>query len=87
VLVRETDLPNANMLAERIRTQIIETKVPVRDGQSVQVTASIGLALARRGDRNIADVIERADQALYLAKTTSRNRIRVHAEAVVITAA
>lgn len=87
VLIRETDLPNANILAERIRTQIAETIVPVRNNQTIQVTASIGLCLVRRGDRDIADVIERADQALYLAKTTGRNRVRVHAEAAIITAA
>lgn len=87
VLIRETDLPNANMLAERIRTKIAETIVPVRNNQTIPVTASIGLALVRRGDRDIADVIERADQALYLAKTTGRNRVRVHAEAAIVSAA
>ena len=81
VLMREIDLPSANILAERIRKEIADLLVPVGPDRSVQITASIGLALARQGDRDIADVIERGDQALYLAKTTGRNRVRVHVEA------
>jgi len=81
VLMREIDLPSANILAERIRKEIADLVVPVGPDRSVQITASIGLALARQGDRDIADVIERGDQALYLAKTTGRNRVRVHVEA------
>lgn len=87
VLIRETDLPNANMLAERIRKQIADTNVVSHNDQSIKMTASIGLALAKHGDRDIADVIERADQALYLAKTTGRNRVRVHAEVAATDAA
>jgi diguanylate cyclase (GGDEF)-like protein len=75
VLLRETDLGNAFLLAERIRHQIGSGVVEARGQTIVNVTASIGLALAHGDDRDIADVIERADRALYLAKTSGRNRV------------
>jgi diguanylate cyclase (GGDEF)-like protein len=75
VLLRETDLANATMLAERIRQKIAEAPIDTRGHSAIHVTASIGLALARPDDRDVADVIERADRSLYLAKTIGRNRV------------
>jgi diguanylate cyclase (GGDEF)-like protein len=47
----------------------------VRHGDAtIPITASIGLALFDEGDRDVQDVIERADQGLYVAKKTGRNR-------------
>jgi diguanylate cyclase (GGDEF)-like protein len=75
VLLRETELGNATMLAERMRQHIADSVVQARGHTDINVTASIGLAMAQREDRDIADVIERADRALYIAKTTGRNRV------------
>jgi len=80
VLLRETDLGNATMLAERMRQHIASSVVHARGHTEINVTASIGLAMAQRDDRDIADVIERADRALYVAKTTGRNRVVSDAE-------
>lgn len=75
VLLRETEVGNAYLLAERIRQQIGGGLVEARGKALLSVTASVGLALASKEDRDIADVIERADRALYLAKTGGRNRV------------
>lgn len=75
VLLRETDLSNAAMLAERIRRHIGDGVVASRGRGDIHVTASIGLAMAQREDRDIADVIDRADRALYVAKKTGRNKV------------
>lgn len=73
VLLREIDQPTAVLLADRIR-QAIETAT-VRHGDTViPITVSIGLALFDENDRDVQDVIERADQGLYVAKKTGRNR-------------
>jgi diguanylate cyclase (GGDEF)-like protein len=40
-----------------------------------QVTVSIGIASCAGGPCEIADLVNRADQAVYAAKTTGRNRI------------
>jgi len=47
----------------------------VRHGNIViPLTVSVGLALFDESDRDVQDVIERADQGLYVAKKTGRNR-------------
>jgi two-component system cell cycle response regulator len=39
------------------------------------VTVSIGVAAREEGDASSAEVLKRADQALYLAKQRGRNRV------------
>lgn len=73
VLLREIDQETAMLLADRIRVSI-ESAV-VRHGNTViPLTVSVGLALFDEADRDVQDVIERADQGLYIAKKTGRNR-------------
>ena len=73
VLLREIDQETAVLLADRIRTSI--ESATVRHGDIViPITVSVGLALFDESDRDVQDVIERADQGLYVAKKTGRNR-------------
>ncbi len=73
VLLRETDQPTVLLLAERIRRSIEEAII--RHGAlTIPVTVSIGLALFAENDRDVQGIIERADQGLYTAKKTGRNR-------------
>lgn len=74
VLLRDTDETGALRLAERIREQVAATGV-LHQGASVTVTVSGGLALAEKYDRDIEDVVQRADTALYAAKAAGRNRV------------
>ena len=73
VLLREIDQETAILLADRIRSSI--ESATVRHGDTViPLTVSVGLALFDESDRDVQDVIERADQGLYVAKKTGRNR-------------
>ena len=73
VLLREIDQETAVLLADRIRSSI--ESATVRHGDIViPLTVSVGLALFDETDRDVQDVIERADQGLYVAKKTGRNR-------------
>jgi diguanylate cyclase (GGDEF)-like protein len=74
VLLREIDRPTALMLAERIRKAIEVTTIQSEAG-AIPATVSIGLALFDERDRDVQDIIERADQGLYVAKKTGRNRV------------
>jgi diguanylate cyclase (GGDEF)-like protein len=73
VLLREIDQETAILLADRIRTSIESARVRHCD-TIIPITVSIGLALFDESDRDVQDVIERADQGLYVAKKTGRNR-------------
>ena len=73
VLLREIDQDTALLLAERIRRSIEEATI--RHGETmIPATVSIGVAINAEGDRDVQDIIERADQGLYVAKKTGRNR-------------
>ena len=74
VLLRELDQETALMLAERIRRSI-ETATISHGDTVIPTTASIGVSMFTEGDRDVQDLIERADQGLYFAKKTGRNRI------------
>jgi diguanylate cyclase (GGDEF)-like protein len=76
-VLRGSPLLRAGELAERIRAMIEAS--PAHAGQAIPVTVSIGVAIVSPEDRDVQDVIERADLALYDAKTAGRNRISLRA--------
>jgi diguanylate cyclase len=65
-------------VAERIRARINQSPMVIRPtGQRLSVTASLGVAMASPGELP-AQLIERADAALYEAKRGGRNRVCSH---------
>jgi diguanylate cyclase (GGDEF)-like protein len=74
VLLREVDGEGIEAMANRIRERIGVTTV-IHGLATVTITISIGAAMAMESDRDIQDVIERADKALYDAKSLGRNRV------------
>ena len=61
-------------LAERTRTDV-EANLGQRSGLQEAVTISLGATLVVPEDESIDDVIRRADEALYMAKSQGRNRV------------
>lgn len=72
VLLREIDQPTALLLAERIRRSI-ETSTLASGTDIIPATVSVGVAMFEGTDRDVQDMIERADQGLYTAKKSGRN--------------
>jgi diguanylate cyclase (GGDEF)-like protein len=68
----ETTPQEAMALAERVRTCLDAWVIPLADGRHVRLTTSIGIADASA--QTLEDALRLADDALYLAKTTGRNR-------------
>ncbi|WP_439619848.1 GGDEF domain-containing protein [Hyphomonas sp.] len=66
-----------NRLAERLRQAVEATHIVYR-GDVIQVTISVGLAIARRCD-TLSTFLSRADKALYDAKDRGRNRFALAA--------
>ncbi|WP_457105958.1 diguanylate cyclase [Methylobacterium sp. P5_C11] len=75
VLLRETDLKGAAVFADRIR-QTVATTVFEPEGPCLRATISIGMAEAEFTDVDVDHTIERADRALYAAKSGGRNCVR-----------
>jgi two-component system, cell cycle response regulator len=76
VIMPDTDFSLANVVAERIRKKVAEKPFIIHKGrQMIEVTVSIGLATTQNGLEEQDDLLKRADQALYEAKKTGRNRV------------
>jgi len=79
VVMPDTDLAYAKMVAERLRTRIGETPFKIDEGQDLNVTVSIGIAVVEGAGDTAEKLIERADAALYRAKREGRNRVEAEA--------
>ena len=76
ILLPETNKEESQEVAERIRHFIEVAKISLtNDKPPVQVTVSIGLSSLLSKEDSIDAIINRADQALYNAKNTGRNRV------------
>jgi diguanylate cyclase (GGDEF)-like protein len=74
VVLEATDFEGAVRLAERIRQDVAAQTIDSDKGR-FQVTMSIGLAVFPEDGVDRAELIERADLALYHAKATGRDRV------------
>jgi diguanylate cyclase (GGDEF)-like protein len=74
VLLPETPLDGAALVAERLRQAIAETPLVVA-GAPIGLTVSIGVAEADARMDGIRALMKEADEALYRAKRGGRNRV------------
>ncbi|MBV5316748.1 MAG: diguanylate cyclase [Desulfobulbaceae bacterium] len=75
MILVETNTVNALAVAERIRQQVEQISLTTTSGQPVLLRVSIGVAAYRPESDTLSALMMRADQALYRAKQTGRNRV------------
>ena len=76
IVMPETDMAVATMVAERLRRRIATEPFPIQQGaRTLDVTISIGIASLNSSEDTPAQMLKRADQALYRAKRDGRNRV------------
>lgn len=76
VILPNTNVSEARMVAERIRENIEAIDFIVEGKPTTSITISVGIAPLKGSDL-AADLIERADKALYAAKKRGGNRVSV----------
>lgn len=76
MMLLDCTVTKATEVAERLRQQI-ETTAIIYEEKSIFITISIGISSICNDDKNIDDVLVRADKALYEAKNSGRNCIKV----------
>ncbi|HET8845782.1 MAG TPA: GGDEF domain-containing protein, partial [Ktedonobacteraceae bacterium] len=84
VVLPQTDLRQANRLAELVRIELADRPCPLTDGhqdeetrEPLLITASIGVASFALHGKTSAALLEAADSAMYQAKDSGRNRVCV----------
>jgi diguanylate cyclase (GGDEF)-like protein len=81
VVLPETDQSEAKTIGERLRSLVAKTKFDgTQGGTESTITVSAGLATYPKDAQTKEDLIKRADQALYQAKSKNRNKLCVCGE-------
>lgn len=75
VLLPETSLGGAILVAERLRQQVAANAIDIGDGQTLRCTLSIGVACLGEESSDLEKLLHRADTALYDAKNGGRNKV------------
>ena len=76
----ETDADGVLAMAERVREEIASNAIALASGKEIRVTVSIGTATLEPVNKEDTPqrLLKRADEALYRAKTSGRNRVVPH---------
>jgi diguanylate cyclase (GGDEF)-like protein len=80
ILAPATSEEGARELSERVRRVVAEERVEAA-GVAIELTTSVGAAVASPGADTPETLVEAADRALYEAKRAGRNCVRVQSPA------
>ncbi|MFI5260952.1 MAG: diguanylate cyclase [Candidatus Limnocylindrales bacterium] len=80
LILTETEIEAAASLAEKLRMLVMRQRITLEDGQTVNVTISIGLAGGTGHVVRFDTIVRDADAAMYSAKSLGRNQSYVFAE-------
>lgn len=75
ILLKKCSLKKGEQVAEKIRGQV-EEKFSLKKGQNLSVSISLGMTQLKENDTENS-VFQRADQALYQAKSKGRNQVGI----------
>jgi diguanylate cyclase (GGDEF)-like protein len=79
IVLPEQTPESARIAVERVRSSVEQLALPHPAGPAGVVTVSAGLAAYHPGDAvTVEELLERADVALYRAKSAGRNRVAVY---------
>jgi diguanylate cyclase (GGDEF)-like protein len=74
LILPETTPEQAVELAERLRLLVARAQLVIANQQSIGATISIGVAGGRGSELQVDTLVDRADAAMYAAKSLGRNR-------------
>ncbi|HEX2222024.1 MAG TPA: diguanylate cyclase, partial [Candidatus Limnocylindria bacterium] len=74
LILPETLPDQAVTLAEKLRGLVMQHPLKIASGDAVRVTISIGIAGGRGSELAVDALVDRADAAMYAAKSLGRNR-------------
>ena len=63
------------IILEKLREKVAKTKISVSTGKKINITISIGACKSKEYKKSLAEVVKGADEHLYEAKETGRNKV------------
>ena len=76
VLVEDADVEITNIVCRRL-IEAVEERIPTANGPDIDLSASVGVALAPSGTRSAHALLAHADAALYRAKSRGRGAVEI----------
>jgi diguanylate cyclase (GGDEF)-like protein/PAS domain S-box-containing protein len=76
IILPETSIGKAELLAERMCKQIAENSIQMENDDKLNITASIGIASFPEHGKSCGEIVSAADSAMYAAKDAGRNCVR-----------
>ncbi|MGQ9628418.1 MAG: sensor domain-containing diguanylate cyclase [Anaerolineae bacterium] len=80
ILLPDADAEKAREVAEEVRLAVANHRFPIDDSVEAQATISVGVAIFPQDALTVEDLIDRADQAAYVAKKAGKNRVCLYGE-------
>ncbi|MGJ8646879.1 MAG: GGDEF domain-containing protein [Marinomonas colpomeniae] len=80
VIMRDTNLKQAEGVVERIRQSVEDMLIETEQGIIIPVTISAGLASITSSVSRYEEILAQADKGLYIAKRNGRNRVFVQSD-------
>lgn len=77
ILLPDTDVKEASLVAGKIRMSIEDLKI-VFEGKPIPLRLSIGISWNEKRDKAVEEIFREADIALYEAKRCGRNRFEIY---------
>ncbi len=79
ILLLDTDKDKASTIAEKLRIVVENIDIKIADDKYIKFTISLGVdCINIKKDNDISESLDRADNALYRAKKSGRNRVVVN---------
>jgi diguanylate cyclase (GGDEF)-like protein len=75
VLLPESDIHQASIVAERLRGNLSKLEVTTDNNELIKFTVNIGMTVVEKKDELLDNIITKADKALYSAINQGRNRV------------
>ena len=75
LILPDTELKDAVTVAERLRSKTAAVQISLENGETFSIHISLGTACTTEQFQSLAKLIDAADQALYQAKQSGRNRV------------
>ncbi len=76
ILLPETTSQEALLTAERIRQLVARTPIEIAS-DSLTITISFGIVELDKSCKNVEELLDRSDQAMYASKRNGRNRVSI----------
>lgn len=80
IMLPQSSKEEATTIAIRLQQEINNCQIEVTPKESIKFTVSIGIAVYPEDAKTEEDLIKKADQALYYAKSHGKNQIRLSSE-------